>query len=92
MDLGKQHQFIPKATADTFQTLKPKVKEHKKVVSTIREMEYYAKHVLTDSTTVDNKTRERCHNSDRMCADWEGCSGRGTLCLRKYNATTLTSS
>ena len=70
MDVGKQNQFIPKATADTFQTLKPKVKEHKKVVSTIREMEYYAKHVLTDSTTVDAKTRERCHNLDRMYADW----------------------
>ena len=69
MNLGKQNQYIPKSTTDNFSTLKQTVKEYKKVVATIREMDYYAKHIMTN-LSVDIKARERCGNQHRMCADW----------------------
>lgn len=71
---GKQNQFIPSSNADSMENLK-KVREHyKAVIATLREMDYYAKYIMTDPS-VDSKTRERCRNEHRMCADW-AASGR----------------
>lgn len=42
---------------------------HDNVRTTIAEMEYYAKHVMT-AHDVHVKARERCRNEFRMCAEW----------------------
>lgn len=41
--------------------------DHENVKSTIRQMEYYAKH---ESPTFDTRTRNRCGNKYKMCAEW----------------------
>ncbi|KAL3770736.1 hypothetical protein ACHAW5_001453 [Stephanodiscus triporus] len=45
--------------------------DQEKVIATIRRMDHYAKHVMSDpSFAVDTKTKLRCRNDFRMCAEW----------------------
>ncbi|KAL7533452.1 hypothetical protein ACHAXR_005241 [Thalassiosira sp. AJA248-18] len=73
MDTGKQ-QLIRKITDNGSN---PMTKEDSEmVISTIRQMDHYARHTMTDPST-DAKTRERCQNQFQMCAEW---ASRG-MCL-----------
>jgi prolyl 4-hydroxylase len=68
MDLGKQ-QLIREINDDATDNDPMASEEYSTVLSTIRQMEHYAKYIMTDAS-VDIKTRLRCRNDFRMCAEW----------------------
>ena len=46
------------------------IKEHLHIKSTLRKMDHYAKHIITDLNFIGRKGRERCMNHLRMCGEW----------------------
>ena len=82
MDLGKQ-QLIREISEDVTSNNPMTSDDYQTLLSTIRQMEHYAKYIMTDSS-IDIKTRLRCRNDFRMCAEW---ASRG-LCYSTSRATT----
>jgi hypothetical protein len=70
MNIGKS-QLIRSVTADKTNINKHyppmTTTDHENVKSTIRQMEYYAKH---KTPTFDTRTRNRCGNQYELCAEW----------------------
>ena len=69
MDSGKQQLIRAIATSNNDNDNPMTAQDHAGVVATLRSMDQYARYTLTDPST-DSKTRERCRNESRMCAEW----------------------
>ena len=63
MDTGK-YQFTVRQP-----TTEEEYKDYQKVLSTLRNMDTYAKHVMT-KPSVPHTTRQRCQNTNRLCVEW----------------------
>lgn len=68
MDTGKQ-QLIREISEDGTNNNPMTSHDHANVISTIQHMDHYAKYSMTESS-IDTKTRQRCRNEFRMCAEW----------------------
>ena len=68
MDVGKQ-QLIRGISEDAVSNNPMTSDDRKKVISRIKQMDSYSKYIMTDAS-VDRKTRQRCRNEFRMCAEW----------------------
>ena len=73
MDTGKE-QLVRDSNADDPNSIS--IHDRVKVITAIRQMDHYVKHIISHPA-VNTKTRERCRNEFRMCAEW---ASRG-LCL-----------
>ena len=73
MDTGKE-QLVRDSNADDPNSIS--IHDRVKVITAIRQMDHYIKHTISHPA-VNTKTRERCRNEFRMCAEW---ASRG-LCL-----------
>lgn len=68
MDKGKQ-QLIREISESDTNTNSMTSEDRQKVISTIRQIDHYSKHILTDAS-IDTKTRQRCRNEFELCAEW----------------------